>query len=356
MPAMTLPLKPPLSPMLAKLSDEIPEGEGWSYEPKWDGFRGIVFKDGSKIEIMSRDKRTLERYFPELLSVLTDSLPDRCVVDGEIVIPGKGGLDFGALLQRIHPAESRINMLAEKTPASFVVFDLLAIDKKAMLDVPLSDRRAALDEALGSEAPKSTDRTIKEVATTGKANRRFLMGPWTEDTDEAGGWLDRYERMGLDGVVAKQLDSVYVPNKRGWMKIKQHRTCDCVVGGYRLNKTGDGIGSLLLGLYDADKTLHYVGHTSSFKATERRELLEQLSNLEGEGGFGHGRSPGGPSRWTGGRDTSWVSIKPELVCEVGFDRMLGERFRHAATFLRWRPDRKPPSCTFDQLPDFLRPG
>lgn len=355
MPAMALPLKPPLSPMLAKLADEVPEGDGWSYEPKWDGFRGIVFKDGSKIEIMSRDKRTLERYFPEMLDLLSGSLPDRCVVDGEIVIPGHDGLDFGSLLQRIHPAESRVNMLAEKTPASFVVFDLLALDKKVLMDAPLRERRATLDEALGSPAQRTPDASIKEVATTGKNHRRFLIGPWTEDPAAANGWLDRYERMGLDGVVAKQLDSVYEPNKRGWLKIKQHRTCDCVIGGFRLNKTGDGIGSLLLGLYDSKKTLHYVGHTSSFKAQERRDLLARLKPLEAEGGFGRGRSPGGPSRWTGGRDTSWVSIESELVCEVGFDRMLGGRFRHAATFLRWRPDRKPASCTFDQVPDFLRP-
>ena len=202
---------------------------------------------------------------------------------------------------------------------------------------------------------EALDAVIKEVSTTGSRHRRFLAGPWTDDRDEALGWLDRYERVGLDGVVAKQHDSTYQPNKRGWMKIKQHRTCDCVVGGYRLSKAGDGVGSLLLGLYDSTKSLHYVGHTSSFKATERRELLARLRPLEGGASFGHGRTPGGPSRWTGGKDTSWVSIEPELVCEVGFDRMLGDRFRHAATFLRWRPDRKPKSCTFDQLPDFLRP-
>lgn len=355
MPAMALPLKPPLSPMLAKLAETVPIGDDWSYEPKWDGFRGIVFKDKNSIEIMSRDKRTLERYFPELLGVLADSLPERCVVDGEIVIPGKNGLEFDALLQRIHPAESRIKMLAEKTPSSFVVFDLLALDKESIMDAPLSERRATLLEALGSPKHEGTDATIKEVATTGKSHRRFLVGPWTEDPSEAEGWLDRYERIGLDGVVAKPLDSVYEPNKRGWLKIKQKRTCDCVVGGYRLNKTGDGIGSLLLGLYDNQKNLHYVGHTSSFKAQERRDLLARLSKLEGEGGFGHGRTPGGQSRWTGGKDTSWVSIKPEIVCEVGFDRLLGGRFRHAVTFLNWRPDRKPASCTFDQLPDFLRP-
>jgi ATP-dependent DNA ligase len=341
--------------MLAKLSEEVPAGDEWSYEPKWDGFRGIVFRDGKNIEIMSRDKRTLERYFPELVDVLAASLPNGCVVDGEIVIPGKHGIEFDALLQRIHPAESRINMLAEKTPSSFVVFDLLALDKKILMDQPLSARRKALVDALGSPKQKSTDATIKEVATTGKGHRRFLIGPWTEDAAEAEGWLDRYERIGLDGVVAKQLGSTYEPNKRGWMKIKQHRTCDCVVGGYRLNKTGDGIGSLLLGLYDSKKNLHYVGHTSGFKAQERRDLLVKLSKMEAGGGFGKGRTPGGPSRWTGGKDTNWISIRPELVCEVAFDRLLSGRFRHAVGFLNWRPDRKPASCTFDQLPDFLRP-
>ena len=353
--AMTIPLSPPLAPMLAKLGDEVPAGPGWTFEPKWDGFRCIVFKDGDDLEIMSRDKRSLERYFPELVPLLHASLPKACVVDGEIVIPGTKGLEFDALLQRIHPAESRVRMLSEKTPASFVVFDLLALDSSNLMNDALTDRRKALLSALGTRRSKRSDAVIEEVATLGSKHRRFLVGPWTEDRDEACGWLDRYERVGLDGVIAKQLDSIYEPNKRGWVKVKQHRTCDCVVGGYRLSKSGDGVGSLLLGLYDSSKVLHYVGHTSSFKAAERRDLLGRLHELEGGSSFGHGRAPGGPSRWTGGRDTSWVPLEPKLVCEVGFDRMLGHRFRHATTFLRWRPDRKPQSCTFDQLPDFLRP-
>ena len=353
---MALPFEPPLSPMLAKLAETIPEGDGWSYEPKWDGFRGIVFKDGKSIEVMSRDERSLQRYFPELPPLLAEWLPSRCIVDGEIVVPGKGGLDFDGLLQRIHPAESRINMLAEKTPASFVVFDLLASGKKDLTGAPLAERRALLIESVTPEArAANNDRAIKELATKGSKHRRFLLGPCTEDAAEATSWLDRYERVGLDGVVGKLADSTYQPGKRGWVKIKKKRTCDCVVGGYRLSKAGDGVGSLLLGLYGDDGTLHYVGHTSSFKAKERRELLERLRPLEGGTSFGHGRTPGGPSRWTGGRDTSWVALEPVLVCEVGFDRMMGGRFRHAATFLHWREDRDPSSCLFDQVPDFLRP-
>jgi ATP-dependent DNA ligase len=341
--------------MLAKLADEIPTGDGWTYEPKWDGFRGIIFKDGTDIQIMSRDKRTLERYFPELIDVLNEWLPKRCVVDGEIVIAGSKGLEFDSLLQRIHPAESRITMLADKTPSSFVVFDLLALERKNLMEKSLADRRAAMLDVLDAPTPKKPDAAIKAVATTAKGNQRFIVGPTTEDAVEAQRWLDSYERLGLDGVVAKQLDSTYQPNKRGWVKVKQHRTCDCVVGGYRLSKTGDGVGSLLLGLYDDDGLLHYVGHTSSFKAQERRDLLVDLRSLEGGTSFGEARTPGGVSRWTGGKDTSWVSLTPERVCEVGFDRTLGARFRHAATFLRWRPDRKAATCTFAQLPDFLRP-
>ncbi|HWC13633.1 MAG TPA: ATP-dependent DNA ligase [Actinomycetota bacterium] len=351
---MALPIAPPLSPMLAKLADTVPAGDGWTYEPKWDGFRGIVFRDGDAIEIMSRDKRSLQRYFPELPAILGGALPDRCVVDGEVVIPGPKGLDFDALLQRIHPAESRVKVLAGKTPASFVVFDLLALGDDDLMPEPLAMRRERLRDVVAAPE-RDPDAAIRELATTGHDHDRFMIGPHTEDASAATAWLERYERIGLDGVVAKRLDSTYEPNKRGWVKVKQHRTCDCVVGGYRLSKTRDGVGSLLLGLYDDAGTLHYVGHTSSFKAKERRDLLERLHDLEGEGGFGGGRSPGGPSRWTGGRDTSWVALRPELVCEVGFDRLLGGRFRHAVTFLRWRGDRDPASCRFDQLPDFLRP-
>jgi len=352
---MALPLDTSLAPMLAKLATDIPRGDGWVYEPKWDGFRAIVFRDGVTIEIRSRDQRTLERYFPEVPPLLADTLPKRCVVDGEIIVPGRDGLDFGSLLQRIHPAASRVNMLAESTPASFVAFDMLADGSKSLLDVPLHDRRKRLLDALPDHAPRGDLEPALKAFATGKSGERVMTGSWTEDPDEAARWMDRFERFGLDGIVAKRDDSVYEPGKRHWVKVKQRRTADCVVGGYRLSKEGTGIGSLLLGLYDANGVLSYVGHTSSFKAAERRRLLEELRPLEGGRSFGGARAPGGPSRWTGGRDTSWVPLEPKLVCEVGFDRMLGERFRHATTFLRWRPDRAPSSCTFDQLPEFLRP-
>ena len=351
---MTLPLDLELSPMLAKLGEALPTGPGWSYEPKWDGFRALVFRDGEAIQIQSRDQRTLERYFPELPALLLEHLPERCVVDGEIIIPGPEGLDFGALLQRIHPAASRVNMLAAKTPASFVAFDLLALGDDAFLDEGLEKRRVRLTTELGTTDGDVTT-AIRNLATSGPAHQRFMTGTWTSDVDTAQTWMDDFERMGLDGIVAKQLDSTYQPNKRGWVKVKQHRTADCVVGGYRLSKAGDGIGSLLLGLYNDAGMLHYVGHTSSFKAAERRDILQKVKPLEGGQSFGGARAPGGPSRWTGGKDTSWVPLTPDLVCEVGYDRMLGERFRHATTFLRWRPERDPKSCTFDQLPEFLRP-
>lgn len=352
---MALPLDTSLSPMLAKLSDALPRGEGWSYEPKWDGFRAIVFRDGASTEIRSRDQRTLERYFPEVPPLLAEVLPRRCVIDGEIVIPGRSGLEFDSLLMRIHPAASRVKKLAEATPASFVAFDLLAHNSKDYLDVPLERRRAHLLKVLPDLAPEGNlERALKAFATA-KEPRRVMTGTWTTEVDEAQRWMDRFERFGLDGVVSKMRDSRYLPGKRGWVKVKQHRTADCVVGGYRLSKEGNGVGSLLLGLYDARGSLHYVGHTSSFKAAERRALLKELKPLEGGKSFSGGRAPGGPSRWSAGKDTSWVPLQPKLVCEVGFDRMLGHRFRHATTFLRWRRDRSPRSCTFDQLPDFLRP-
>ena len=332
-------IEPPVRPMLAKLTREVPRGPQWLYEPKWDGFRAIVFRDGDDIHVQSRDLKPLERYFPELPPLLARFLPERCVLDGEVVVTGAKGLDFDDLQQRIHPAESRINMLAEKTPASFVVFDVLANSDGDMRSTPLQERRKWLEKALKDKGsvPKS------------KRQSQFSVTPQTEDPDEASEWLTTYDKLGLDGVVAKERESTYVENKRTMIKVKVQKTADCVVGGYRLSKTGDGIGSLLLGLYDDSGVLHFVGHTSSFKAAERRGLLEALRPLEGAESFGHGRTPGGPSRWNAGKELNWVSLQPELVCEVSFDRMQSGRFRHAATFMRWREDKPPKECTMDQV-------
>ncbi|MDQ3983419.1 MAG: ATP-dependent DNA ligase [Actinomycetota bacterium] len=337
---MHLPVVPPLSPMLAKLQDAIPRGDGWLYEPKWDGFRAIAFRDGDELALTSRDTRPIDRYFPEILDPLRAALPDRCVVDGEVVISGEDGLDFDALLLRIHPAASRIEMLSETTPSAFVAFDLLALGDESLMERPLLERRARLEAAL-AEAPAADPARMRGC--------EVFLTPQTADAAEAEMWFDAYEAMGLDGVIAKQADIVYSPGRRTMIKVKHKRMADCVVGGYRLSKAGDGVGSLLLGLYDGDGVLHYVGHTSSFKAPERRALLQELKPLEGDGGFGSGRTPGGPSRWTGSKETSWVPLEPSLVCEVSFDHMQGERFRHAATFVRWRPEKKPEDCDFVQL-------
>ncbi|MDQ3953516.1 MAG: ATP-dependent DNA ligase [Actinomycetota bacterium] len=337
---MHLPVLPPVSPMLAKLQEAMPRGDGWLYEPKWDGFRAIAFRDGDEIRLTSRDTRPIDRYFPELLDPLRDALPPRCVVDGEVVIAGDDGLDFDALLLRIHPAESRVKLLAEATPSSFVAFDLLALDDGSLMDRPLSERRTRLEAALAGAPPADPER----IRPCG-----IFLTPQTADPDKAEVWFDAYEAMGLDGVIAKQSDIVYSPGRRTMVKIKHKRTADCVVGGYRLSKSGDGVGSLLLGLYDAGGTLHYVGHTSSFKAAERRALLEELKPLEGGTSFVGGRAPGGSSRWTGATEKTWVPLEPSRVCEVSFDHMQGERFRHAATFLRWRPEKKPRDCDFAQL-------
>jgi ATP-dependent DNA ligase len=335
---MNLPVGPPVSPMLAKLKPEIPRGEGWTYEPKWDGFRAIVFRDGDELHIGSRDGKPLERYFPELVEPLTKSLPERCVVDGEVVIAGPKGLEFETLLLRIHPAASRVKMLSVEHPASFVAFDLLALGDHDLTKEPLAARRAKLEEMLPE---------VKTNETPGSL--QVLLTPSTADPEEASVWFQGLEALGLDGIVAKRDDSIYSPGERTMVKIKHQRTADCVVGGYRVHKSGDGVGSLLLGVYDDEGTLHYVGHTSSFKADERRELLQQLRELEGEGGFGSGRTPGGPSRWAQAKDQSWTPLQPVLVCEVAYDYMQGARFRHAARLLRWRQDREPQSCTFAQL-------
>jgi ATP-dependent DNA ligase len=327
---VSLPFDPPLEPMLARAAPDIPREGSWLYEPKWDGFRAVIFRDGDHVHIASRNALALERYFPELIQPLQEALPERAIVDGEVVIATDHGLDFDALQQRIHPAASRVRMLAEKTPASVVLFDLLAESADDLRNRPLEERRIRLLSA------------IKSSPIVG-------VTPQTTDADEATTWFTRYEGAGLDGVVAKNPAGIYEPGERRWTKIKHLRTVDCVVGGYRVAKDGKGIGSLLLGLYDGDGTLHHVGHTSSFDAAERRAILEQLQPLVGGDSFGHGRSPGGPSRWQSSADSAYTSVSPELVCEVSFDHLQSGRFRHASRFLRWRPDKAPRSCDFDQL-------
>ena len=327
---MSLAFDPPLEPMLARAAADIPRDGSWLYEPKWDGFRAIVFRNGPKVHIASRNALALERYFPELIEPLKAALPERSIVDGEVVIATDHGLDFDALQQRIHPAASRVLMLSEKTPASVVLFDLLGLDADDLRERPLVERRRSLMKAVNSSP------------TVG-------VTPQTADPDEATTWFTRYEGAGLDGVVAKDPAGTYRPGERRWMKIKHLRTVDCVVGGYRIAKDGKGIGSLLLGLYDSDGALPHVGHTSSFDAAERRAILAQLQPLVGGESFGHGRTPGGPSRWQRAADSDWTSVRPELVCEVSFDHLQSGRFRHASRFLRWRPDKDPRSCDFDQL-------
>jgi ATP-dependent DNA ligase len=331
-----LPFQPPIEPMLAKLQQAIPEGEAWLYEPKWDGFRSLIFFDGDSTYLQSRDLKPFARYFPELRESLEQVLPRACVLDGEIVIMGPRGLEFDALQLRIHPAESRVRMLAGQTPSSFVAFDLLADEGEDLRASPLAERRARL-EALAAEARPP-----------------FFVTPATRDTAQAQDWFERFEGAGLDGVIAKRLDGAYQPGARAMVKVKHLRTVDVVVGGLRWGKDAEGssVGSLLLGLFSEDGVLHFVGHTSSFSAQEKRELVGTLRPYmtdDDAEGFGQGRTPGAESRWTRGKDMSWVRLRPELVCEVSFDYLQGLRFRHAATFRRWRPDKPPQSCAFDQL-------
>jgi ATP-dependent DNA ligase len=316
--------------MLSGPAPEIPRGAGWLYEPKWDGFRALVFRDGVSVRIISRRQTDLNRYFPELLVTLAAGLPERVVIDGEIIVVGDRGLEFETLQLRLHPAAARVARLSHEIPSSFVAFDILALNERNLLGEPLSARRAIL---LGA---------IKPVAN-------LCVTPQTADADEAASWFTRFEGAGLDGVIAKRVDSTYQQGKRTWVKVKHQRTADCVVGGYRVASAGSGVGSLLLGLYDEHGVLHYVGHTSSFSARERKTLAEFLSEYEGDGGFGSGRSPGGPSRWSQGRETAWVGLRPELCCEVAFEKLEGDRFRHSARFLRWRDDKAPSECTYDQL-------
>jgi ATP-dependent DNA ligase len=326
----TLPFGPPIKPMLAKGQPEVPRGPGWIYEPKWDGFRAVIFVDGDDTYICSRNGQPLQRYFPELLPVLTKAFPQPCIVDCEIIIAAEHGIDFDSLQLRIHPAESRVRMLAEHIPASLVLFDLLADGPTDVRAQPFTARRALLEQRL-------------------RPQHQARLTPQTIDPDEAASWFEKYEGAGCDGVVAKKADQVYAPGQRVMIKVKHERTVDCVVGGFRESTAGPGIGSLLLGLYDDKGVLHHVGHTSSFSAAERKEVLEKLKPLVGGDSFGQGRTPGSPSRWSGAKDLSWVQVRPELVCEVSFEKIQGDRFRHAARFLRWRTDKDPSECDFAQL-------
>lgn len=333
--SLQLPFEPPIQPMLAKASAAIPEPPGWSYEPKWDGFRAVVYFDGESVYLQSRDLKPLGRYFPEVEAGLAGALPGPAVLDGEIVIMTPTGLDFDGLLMRIHPAESRVRMLAAETPASFVAFDLLADANADLRKEPFADRRERL------------------VAYAGEPQHPFYLSPNTLDHDVAAQWFEHFEGAGFDGVIARPLDGAYRENERALLKIKHQRTADCVVGGFRWlkNHEGESVGSLLLGLYDRKGVLHHVGHTSSFKAQEKRDLVGLLEPYvtEEEVGFGEGRAPGGLNRWTQGKDTSWVRLRPELVCEVSYDHLQGNRFRHATTFRRWRPDKPPAECGYAQL-------
>ncbi len=339
---MDLPVLPPVAPMLSRAVKEIPDTGHW--EPKWDGFRTIVFRDGDEVELGSRNERPMTRYFPELVEALRENLPERCVVDGEIIIATDGRLDFEALQQRIHPADSRVRMLAERTPTSFVAFDLLALGEESLMARPFAERRAALVAAL-----------------EGAADPVFVT-PATTDLDEARDWFTRFEGAGLDGLIAKPLDGTYEPDKRTMFKIKHERTADCVVAGFRWHKSGGVVGSLLLGLYDDDGRLHHVGVAASFPMARRASLVAELEPLIATDLSQHPwgewadqeahqstRMPGAVSRWSAGKNLSFVPLRPELVVEVAYDHMEGDRFRHTAQFRRWRTDRTPESCTYEQL-------
>jgi ATP-dependent DNA ligase len=339
------PIEPPVEPMLAKLASELPAGDGWLFEPKWDGFRAIVFRAGDRLYIQSRDLKPLDRYFPELADDLRAHLPPRCVVDGEIVIVTPRGLDFDLLQMRLHPAASRVQKLAAETPASFVAFDLLAEGRDDVRSRPQADRRRRLEQTLARSAG------------------RVHLTPCRRERAVAEEWFHRFEGAGFDGVVAKHEREPYQPGKRVMVKVKHVRSADCVVAGFRWHKQGPGtlVGSLLLGLYDDAGTLHHVGVTSSFSMEARRRLAAELAPLRKNALAGHPwrewadatdgdvRMPGGQSRWSAGKDLSWEPVRVERVCEVRYDHLQGDRFRHAAFFLRWRPDKRPADCRYDQL-------
>ena len=344
------PIAPPVEPMLAKLAADLPAGD-FLFEPKWDGFRAIVFRGGGEVFIQSRDLRPLDRYFPELHEVFLAVLPDGCVVDGEIVIATPRGLDFDALQMRLHPAASRVARLAKETPAAFVAFDALAADGMDLREIAQSQRRVRLERLLDGVQPP------------------IHLTPMTRDAEQATEWLASFEGAGLDGVIVKPVDGTYKPGKRAMIKVKHARTADCVVAGFRWHKAGKDelVGSLLLGLYDDRRRLHHVGVTSSFTVARRRQLAEELAPLREKAAEGHPwqewaewagwgdaeasgqRLPGATSRWNRGKDLSWEPLRIERVAEVAYDHLQGSRFRHATTFKRWRPDKPPEACRYDQL-------
>jgi len=346
---MQLAVNPPILPMLSKRIEELPTGGMWIFEPKWDGFRALVFRDGDEILIQSRDEKSLNRYFPELLEALRAQLPARCVLDGEIVIATKDGLDFEALQLRIHPAASRVKLLSQESPASIVFFDLLCEGDRDLRGVAFQNRRKQLETVLSSAAPP------------------IHLTPATHESSLAADWFKRFEGAGLDGVMAKPISGTYESDKRVMLKVKHERDCDCVVAGFRWHKKGEGtlIGSLLLGLFDDAGALQHVGVCASFTQEKRKQLVEFLAPYRenalaghpwkrwaehsGEAGAAGHRMPGGQSRWSQGKDLSWEPLRPELVVEVAYEHMQGTRFRHMAQFRRWRTDKKPSDCTYAQL-------
>jgi ATP-dependent DNA ligase len=343
--ASTFPISPPIKPMLATLAGTLPAEGEFLFEPKWDGFRAIVYRGASELYIQSRDSRPFDRYFPELHEALLMRLPEACVVDGEIVITTPRGLDFDALQLRLHPAGSRVAKLAKETPASFVAFDLLAAHGRDLMAAPQLERREMLERLVGGVGPP------------------VYLTPMTLDRPTAVRWLDQFEGAGLDGVIAKPSSSPYQPGKRAMIKVKHVRTADCVVAGFRWYKSEkEAVGSLLLGLYDERGALQHVGVTSSFTMATRRQLVHELAALRTNAFEGHpwrswaeadasglGRMPGAQSRWSAGKDLSWEPLRIERVCEVKYDHLQGDRFRHAAVFIRWRPDKPPRDCRYDQL-------
>jgi ATP-dependent DNA ligase len=346
---MDLPVNPPVLPMLAKRVAKLPAGGDWIFEPKWDGFRVLVFRDEEDILIQSRDEKPLNRYFPEVVQVLKQALPRRAVLDGELVVARGGVLDFDALQQRVHPAASRVAMLSRETPASVVFFDLLSLADRDLRALTFKERRTELERALAGVAPP------------------IHLTPATTDPDVAADWFGRFEGAGLDGVMAKSAAGVYEPNKRVMLKVKHERDCDCVVAGFRWHKNGPdtAIGSLLLGLYDEERMLHHVGVVASFTNEKREQLVALLAPYRdnaleahpwrgwaeagAEPGAAEQRLPGGKSRWSQGKNLSWQPLRPELVVEVAYDHMQGARFRHTAQFRRWRTDKRPEDCTYAQL-------